>query len=82
VKPANAEARYELQYSQFVVPLVRAVQEQQKEIEELRAAVQRGSRTGHQAAGVLGNVSLLAAALVGALLATVFRFRRTAPTRS
>lgn len=32
VKPKNADAFYSLRYSEFVVPLVKAVQEQQKEV--------------------------------------------------
>jgi hypothetical protein len=39
VAPPNDKTAYQLSYAEFVVPLVRAVQEQQKEIEELRAAV-------------------------------------------
>lgn len=35
-KPKNAEDLYALRYSEFVVPLVKAVQEQQKEITELK----------------------------------------------
>jgi trimeric autotransporter adhesin len=58
--PPNDKTPYQLSYAEFVVPLVKAVQEQQKEIEELRAAA------GHSAppsgtpwlmllAGVLGG---------------------------
>lgn len=35
--PASEKDTYSVSYSQFVVPLVKAVQEQQKEIEELRS---------------------------------------------
>ncbi|MBC7937889.1 MAG: tail fiber domain-containing protein [Rhizobacter sp.] len=35
-KPKNADDLYALRYSEFVVPLVKAVQEQQKEIAELK----------------------------------------------
>ena len=35
--PANARDHYSLAYAQFVVPLVRAVQEQQAQIEALQA---------------------------------------------
>jgi trimeric autotransporter adhesin len=39
IKPDNPQAHYQLAYAEFVVPLVRAVQQQQTEIEELRATV-------------------------------------------
>ena len=38
-KPADGNDHYSLAYSLFTVPLVKAVQEQQKEIEELKAMV-------------------------------------------
>ena len=37
--PRNENGTYGLRYAEFVVPLVKAVQEQQKEIEELKAMV-------------------------------------------
>jgi trimeric autotransporter adhesin len=60
VKPANEKSRYELSYAEFVVPLVKAVQEQQKEIEDLRETVRglaserrlREDRLGQGTAGV------------------------------
>jgi hypothetical protein len=39
IRPANERSKYMLSYSEFVVPLVKAVQEQQREIEELRKTV-------------------------------------------
>jgi trimeric autotransporter adhesin len=69
-KPANEQSEYSLAYADFVVPLVKAVQEQQKEIEELQKTVRAlatDSRlpsgrlgaatapTASQHAGVLGN---------------------------
>jgi trimeric autotransporter adhesin len=80
VKPANARSRYELQYSQFVVPLVKAVQEQQKqlegqqkELEELRAVVGRlSSGAGQIKASMFGGVSSLSTLAFGLLLGAVF----------
>jgi hypothetical protein len=39
IRPANERSKYMLSYSEFVVPLVKAVQEQQREIQELRRTV-------------------------------------------
>src|SRR5205823_3378391 len=39
--PANKEGYYGLRYAQFVVPLVKAVQEQQKQIEEQEQQIQK-----------------------------------------
>ena len=39
--PSNGSNHYGLRYAEFVVPLVKAVQEQQKEIEDLSALVQQ-----------------------------------------
>ena len=49
--PANAREHYSLIYSQFVVPLVQAVQEQQAQIEALKAqnAALQGSSAGDHA---------------------------------
>ncbi len=51
--PAHADDNYSLSYSQFVVPLVKAVQEQQvminnlqSEIATLKGGAQRGNETG------------------------------------
>jgi hypothetical protein len=57
VKPANDKSRYHLAYAEFVVPLVKALQEQQKEIEKLgetvRAlATERRMRDGRLGKGV------------------------------
>ena len=38
-KPASDKDFYSLSYSEFVVPLVKSVQEQQKEIEDLKAEI-------------------------------------------
>jgi len=40
VKPADNNDLYSLRYAEFVVPLVKAVQEQQKEIEALKAEIE------------------------------------------
>ena len=40
-KPKNADDLYALRYSEFVVPLVKAVQEQQSEITDLKARIKR-----------------------------------------
>jgi trimeric autotransporter adhesin len=72
VKPANAESRYELQYSQFVVPLVKAVQEQQKELDELRGIVRRLSSGAEQTkASIFGSASSMASVSFGVLLGAV-----------
>ncbi|GEM_PF-3011313 len=39
--PANDNDLYSLRYSEFVVPLVKAVQEQQQEIADLKKLVER-----------------------------------------
>ena len=41
VKPANDKTPYNLSYAEFVVPLVKAVQEQQKIIEKLQAKIEQ-----------------------------------------
>ena len=60
--PANARDHYGLGYAQFVVPLVKAVQEQQTEIEKLQAqrtaATQRADRA--EAAATTDHAALLA----------------------
>jgi hypothetical protein len=38
-KPKNANDFYGLRYSDFVVPLVKAVQEQQQQMEEMKKAI-------------------------------------------
>jgi hypothetical protein len=40
VKPANDHDTYALSYSEFVVPLVKAVQEQQKMIDDLKKEIE------------------------------------------
>ena len=40
-KPKNEKDYYGLRYAEFVVPLVKAIQEQQKMIEELRQEVNK-----------------------------------------
>jgi hypothetical protein len=42
--PANENTPYSLSYSQFVVPLVKAVQEQQEIIEELKEEIQKQNK--------------------------------------
>jgi len=77
VKPANDASRYQLAYGEFVVPLVKAVQEQQKEIEELREAVRSlqrktnspGRNAGELSVlGVLGDSWFGGVAVIGALM--------------
>ena len=74
VRPANESSRYQLTYSEFVVPLVKAVQEQQKEIEALRETVRALKPNARLTDGASGGSSRYAAvlggsiAMVGALL--------------
>ncbi len=65
IKPANEKDQYKMSYSDFVVPLVKAVQEQQKQlteqqkqIEELKKLVE--ALTNPTAAGTTKTVSLKA----------------------
>jgi hypothetical protein len=44
-KPENEKDTYSLAYAQFVVPLVKAVQEQQKMIEQLKQQVESLTKT-------------------------------------
>lgn len=39
IKPANEKDHYKMSYSDFVVPLVKAIQEQQQQIEELKKMI-------------------------------------------
>jgi hypothetical protein len=57
VKPENEQSQYQLGYSEFVVPLVKAVQEQQKEIDELRQALGRLATDGRLPGDPLGQGS-------------------------
>jgi trimeric autotransporter adhesin len=90
VKPENEQSQYQLGYSEFVVPLVKAVQEQQKEIDELRQALRTlatdgrlpGDRLGQgsgqaasQHAGMLDNFWTSAMTLLSAAL-VVLHFKR------
>jgi trimeric autotransporter adhesin len=54
VKPENEESQYHLGYSEFVVPLVKAVQEQQKQIEELQKTVRALASDSRLPSGRLG----------------------------
>ena len=73
VKPPNHQSTYELTYAEFVVPLVAAVQEQQAELEKLRATATRLSAgdqnaQGAEHAGLMGDtakVCMLAGLLFG-----------------
>ncbi len=72
-KPTNDTAPYALAYSEFVVPLVKAVQEQQAQIDQLRESlkVARLERTEPaQHSGMLGDTSSLG--VVGGLLGLLF----------
>jgi len=40
IRPANEKSIYNLTYAEFVVPLVKAVQEQQQQAEELKKQVE------------------------------------------
>ena len=97
VKPENEQSSYQLSYAEFVVPLVKAVQEQQKEITELREIVQtlaaerrmRDDRMGSGAlgerprhAGIVGGSLGAGLTLVGALLVLLHLKRRRAPGRA
>jgi trimeric autotransporter adhesin len=90
VKPENEQSQYQLGYSEFVVPLVKAVQEQQKEIDELRQALRTLATDGRlpndrlgqgsaqatwQHAGMLDNFWAGATTLLSAAL-VVLHFRR------
>ena len=90
VKPANESSQYQLAYSEFVVPLVQAVQEQQREIEALRETVKglSSSRSGgvlgshatetrSRHAGILGDSFGAAMALLSAVLVMLHLKRRT-----
>lgn len=93
VKPENEQSQYQLGYSEFVVPLVKAVQEQQKEIDELRQALRTlatdgrlpGDRLGQgsteatwQHAGMLDNFWTGAMTLLSAALVVLHFKRRVA----
>jgi trimeric autotransporter adhesin len=68
VKPENDGSQYQLAYSEFVVPLVKAVQEQQKEIEELREAVRALSKDGRLPGDKLGQGSVQGATKFAGML--------------
>jgi hypothetical protein len=82
VKPANDESTYNLSYAEFVVPLVRAVQEQQQEIDELKKLVhvlssnqgKMNPRVGH--ASTLGDSFGFVLATLGGLSLLVFVKRK------
>ena len=80
VEPPNEKSVYQLSYAEFVVPLVKAVQEQQKEIEDLRSAVRRLASNVHrsdrsQHAGVADNLWGGALGIIGAVLALFYAKR-------
>lgn len=68
VKPENEQSQYHLGYSEFVVPLVKAVQEQQKEIEELREAVRTLAKDGRLPGDKLGQGSAQGASQYAGML--------------
>ncbi len=82
VKPANEKSQYQLSYAEFVVPLVKAMQEQQKEVEELRRTVQRlvsrGQSAGEQDGSLMNKLSGGAIGIMGTLLALLYLKRSTA----
>jgi hypothetical protein len=90
-KPDGEKSAYELSYAEFVVPLVKAVQEQQKEIDELRETIKTlasdrrlrdnplGKSTdsvGSQPRGLVGDSWGGAVAVGGAVLVLLHLKRR------
>ena len=65
-KPQNEETLYGLRYAQFVVPLVKAVQEQQAEIEKLKAEIQSLKTENERLKKVETQMEKITAALQGA----------------
>jgi hypothetical protein len=88
VKPANDQEHYRMSYETFVVPLVKAVQEQQSEIEqlhnelaELKAAKVRAAEPQH--AGLFGESwAGILAAIAGCSVFGWARRTRAAPNRA
>jgi hypothetical protein len=92
VKPANENSSYHLTYAEFVVPLVKAVQEQQKEIDELRETVRalasgnqlrdgrlgKGADQGHSQYAAMVGTWGGAMTLLGAAMVLLHLKRRTA----
>ncbi|NNF21458.1 MAG: hypothetical protein HKN67_05920 [Saprospiraceae bacterium] len=56
-KPENENTPYSLSYAQFVVPLVKAVQEQQEEIEELKQQIITSTATKEDQSGSQGSMN-------------------------
>ncbi|HLK35935.1 MAG TPA: tail fiber domain-containing protein [Polyangiaceae bacterium] len=89
IRPPNERSKYMLTYAEFVVPLVKAVQEQQRQIEDLRKTVDslRSERlasagTGPQQAGMLPNSTGASGALIGALIGLLLFKRQKASVRT
>jgi trimeric autotransporter adhesin len=68
IRPENERSQYQLSYAEFVVPLVKAVQEQQREIEALRAAVTSLKTSDNVAASAISWSSVLGTSSNAALL--------------
>jgi len=87
VKPENEKAHYQLSYADFVVPLVRAVQEQQAEIDGLKSVIKTlkardGSAriapvSGEMSmfSGLIGTSGANAAMFLGIVLALIYSRR-------
>ena len=78
-KPANDKDTYALSYADFVVPLVKAVQEQQAQIDELRTELKiarnaQATPIGH--AGLLGSASNERLGMLAALVGLAILGRR------
>jgi hypothetical protein len=76
IKPANERSHYELSYAEFVVPLVQAIQEQQKQIDELKAAARaHNSSEREKGVSLLGTTGDRGIFVLG-LLALLFHIGR------
>lgn len=74
IKPANDAETYQLSYADFVVPLVKSVQEQQREIDSLKATI--AAMPGQPGAAPWRDLFVgLVAALAGAGFAFVYSKR-------
>ena len=71
IRPANQRSHYELSYAEFVVPLVKAVQEQQQQIDALRTAVRELQTSRGEALAESQHASMFGQLSPGAALALV-----------
>ena len=81
-KPPNERTQYGLAYGEFVVPLVKAIQEQQQELRALktRIAHARSHALQQRAEMFAGSPSMIGLLAVG--LALLIRRRRVVPWRA